>query len=129
MTELTQERLKQVLSYNPDTGEFVCLVSRRRARAGSIAGRIRPDGYRAISIDDRDHLAHRTSRTDWRGFTCLVLGRTKKSIIGTGIGPITVGAIYVRQPPRKIGQTQAFGAEADRASRGSGCMGSDIRLN
>lgn len=57
---LTQERLKELLHYDPDTGVFTWKASRGRVRAGSVAGS--PDGgrgYIMIRIDGKKHLAHR----------------------------------------------------------------------
>ena len=57
---LTQERLKELLSYDPDTEEFRWRVTRGgTARAGSVAGYARPDGYIKIKIDGKFYLAHR----------------------------------------------------------------------
>jgi hypothetical protein len=57
--ELTAERLREVLSCNPETGLFTCKVSRGNIRAGSIAGIKRHDGYIRIYIDGRWYMAHR----------------------------------------------------------------------
>lgn len=58
---LTQERLKHLLHYNPDTGVFTWLSKpSRRINSGSIAGRIKPKkGYVEIGISGRIYLAHR----------------------------------------------------------------------
>lgn len=55
---LTQERLKQVLDYDPCTGVFTWKKARNlRTPAGSVAGTgVR---YKTISIDSRQYLAHR----------------------------------------------------------------------
>lgn len=67
---LTQERLKHLLHYNPDTGVFTWLSKpSRRINSGSIAGRIKPKkGYVEIGISGRIYLAHRlatTSQNQW----------------------------------------------------------------
>jgi HNH endonuclease len=51
--KLTAERLRQVLDYCPDTGEFRWLVRLSyRGQAGEIAGAFNgPDGHRRIGID------------------------------------------------------------------------------
>ena len=57
---MTPDRLREVLSYHPWTGEFrwkVCLSP--RAAAGSVAGRVTDQGFIKIRIDGRDYLAHR----------------------------------------------------------------------
>jgi hypothetical protein len=38
--ELTTERLREVLSYDPQTGVFVWMVAAGRARIGDIAGSV-----------------------------------------------------------------------------------------
>ena len=63
---LTLERLKELLSYNPEDGTFTWLVSTRgKVRAGAIAGSFGGYGgkYRTIHIgglrDGRKYYAHR----------------------------------------------------------------------
>ena len=57
---LTVERLREVLSYNPETGSWVWAktLSIRRV-AGCIAGDVKPNGYRFIGIDGHRYRAHR----------------------------------------------------------------------
>jgi hypothetical protein len=55
--ELTQERLKELISYDPLTGVFLWLVDRGGKRAGDVAG-CRKRTYIAISVDDRIYRAH-----------------------------------------------------------------------
>jgi len=59
MTELTQEQLQQLLSYDPDTGIFTNLKSRGRVKIGSVAGSKYSNGYICIAIDSKRYLAHR----------------------------------------------------------------------
>jgi len=57
---LTQDNLKKLLHYSPDTGVFTWLVSSaRRIKIGYIAGCIDPQGYRVISVNKRLYQAHR----------------------------------------------------------------------
>jgi hypothetical protein len=55
---LTAERLRELLSYDPETGVFAWKVSRRGVRPGQT-GNVRPDGYLRIGIDGVNHLANR----------------------------------------------------------------------
>lgn len=56
---LTQERVKQLLHYNPETGIFTWLSYRsRRAKKGDIAGTLK-DGRVELMIDRKHYKAHR----------------------------------------------------------------------
>lgn len=59
MKSLTLERLRECLSYDPDTGRFTRRISTSTAKAGAIAGSPRGDGYLVISVDNEQYLAHR----------------------------------------------------------------------
>lgn len=56
---LTSERLKELLSYNSETGDFHWLVQRGRAKKGDLAGCTNVYGYRQITIDQKQYRAHR----------------------------------------------------------------------
>lgn len=56
--KLTQERLKEVLHYNPATGIFTNRLARSNVKVGSIAGGRRGDGYILIQIDGIQYYAH-----------------------------------------------------------------------
>lgn len=60
MKELTQERLKELLSYDPDTGVFTWLKpSSTRLKQGDIAGTPHNKGYLVIRVNYQRYLAHR----------------------------------------------------------------------
>jgi hypothetical protein len=49
---ITQSRLKELLHYNLDTGEFTWIVpTSYRVRCGDVAGNVHHSGYRTISIN------------------------------------------------------------------------------
>lgn len=57
---LTAERLRGVVSYDPETGVFVWKVNPSNRRVGDECGDIKKDsGYRLISVDCRRYRAHR----------------------------------------------------------------------
>jgi hypothetical protein len=58
--KLTAERLRELLTYDPDTGLFIRRVNRqgRWGKAGTVAGHINPHGYRVIWIG-ANYMAHR----------------------------------------------------------------------
>ena len=56
---ITQERLKEVLDYNPDSGIFRWIESAGNVPAGAEAGTSTDEGYIQIRIDGRGYLAHR----------------------------------------------------------------------
>jgi hypothetical protein len=63
---VSQDRLKQLLDYDPESGVFKWRERRSRlAHAGSVAGSVSKasrhngGGYRWIGVDGREYLAHR----------------------------------------------------------------------
>ena len=57
---LTQEELKKILSYNPETGVFAWTATvARNVKAGKIAGSLNDKGYRQIQIKGKRYMAHR----------------------------------------------------------------------
>lgn len=59
--DLTAQRLRELLHYNSETGDFTRRVSGRgrRAKAGCVAGCKSCHGYTSISVDGRLYRAHR----------------------------------------------------------------------
>lgn len=51
--------MRDILEYDPDTGVFIWLRTKAKARAGEEAGFIDVHGYRRISINGIKHYAHR----------------------------------------------------------------------
>jgi hypothetical protein len=57
--ELTQERLKELVEYNPETGVFTRKTSYGAHKKDSVAGTVCSNGYRAIVIDRQAYKEHR----------------------------------------------------------------------
>ena len=58
--KITQERLKELLSYDPDTGLFFWRkIKGGWGKPGKPAGGTNGEGYRQIGIDRRYYFAHR----------------------------------------------------------------------
>lgn len=71
--ELTQDRLKELLEYNPETGIFRRKTSYGAHVAGNRAGTICSNGYRAITIANQAYKEHRLA-------FLYILGYIPKSI-------------------------------------------------
>lgn len=53
---ITSERLREVMTYDPATGVFVWLVDRKKAKVGARAGYLK-NGYRLIAVDGGKYQA------------------------------------------------------------------------
>lgn len=56
---MDQMRLKEILDYEPSTGEFKWKASRLRSSVGSVAGTKHGGGYLAVMLDGNGYLMHR----------------------------------------------------------------------
>jgi len=65
-SDLTAERLREMLQYDPDTGVFTWIVGSIRNPAGSTAGTTRST-YQTISIQYVRHFAHRLAWLHYYG--------------------------------------------------------------
>ena len=57
---ISAERLREVLDYNPETGEFTWKIATgRRVRVGGRAGTVSAKGYIVIKVFNINYQAHR----------------------------------------------------------------------
>lgn len=56
---ISQKRLKEVLSYDPETGIFIWVLKRKGVKVGEECGRLSVYGYREICID---YVLYRANR-------------------------------------------------------------------
>lgn len=65
---LTQNELKRLLEYDPESGIFTRRVSRGGMKAGSVAGCLRPYGYTSIRVGGKDYQSHRLAFLYMEGY-------------------------------------------------------------
>lgn len=60
LAHVTQNRLKELLDYSPETGLFKWKIAHsRRVHVGDVAGSLSPKGYVLIGVDGCVYRAHR----------------------------------------------------------------------
>lgn len=64
---LTAERVRELLDYDPATGIFTRRVRRGKCRAGSVAGCVAHHGYIVIYVDGTLYYAHRLAWLHYYG--------------------------------------------------------------
>ena len=68
--KLTQERLQELLTYNPETGIFTWNINKSsKAQKNSVAGCSDNYGYIIITIDNKPYKAHRLAFLYVSGYT------------------------------------------------------------
>ena len=104
MRVLTQERLKEVVRYEPEVGEFYWVANSpwRAGVAGERAGSPHAGGYRAITIDRVKYLEHRLA---W--------------FYQYGIFPKQLDHINRNRKDNRIANLREATAEQNRANRGA----------
>lgn len=56
---LTQERVRELFDYDPETGELIHKITKGRSKKGAVAGLINDKGYRVLGADGGIYRAHR----------------------------------------------------------------------
>lgn len=77
---LTQDRLKELLHYNPDTGVFTRLTDSIKFKSGDVAGYVDKDGYVQISLDGKRMPGHRLAFLYMSGELPKVFGDHKNGV-------------------------------------------------
>lgn len=57
--DLTQEYVKSIMHYDPETGHFKYIVKVRGVKPNTVIGYLQDDGYIRLSINYEKYLAHR----------------------------------------------------------------------
>lgn len=59
MVDLTHKRLRELVTYDPETGLMRWRIARPRARPGDLIGTKSPEGYLRVEINGRCYRVHR----------------------------------------------------------------------
>jgi len=91
---ITQQRLKELLHYEPDTGIFTWRVNRSNVRAGDIAGFLTLNNRRRISVDGVNYFAYRLAWLYVYGeFPYGILDHVNRDSSYDGIGNLRIATV------------------------------------
>jgi len=109
---LTQKRLRELLFYNSETGDFMWLVSRGGVSKGTIAGTI-SHGYVLIRIDGIYYRAHRLAwlymTGEWPADEIDHINRDKSYNAWCNLREATKSENMINGPPQKRNHLQVKG--------------------
>lgn len=116
---LTIERVREFLSYDPETGVFRWRVARGGMRAGDVAGSTIGAGYVYISIDDHPYLAHQLAwllmTGEWPQTTVDHRDRDKTNNRWSNLRPATKGQQLMNRTAPKNNTSGVRGVTWDAA--------------
>jgi len=116
VTELTANRLRHLLTYDPVTGVFRWLnPTNRRLRCGAVAGTPHNRGYTSISLDGVQYLAHRLAwlhvHGHWPPGDLDHRDRDKRNNRIANLRPATRGENVANTPVRRNSASGVKGVE------------------
>ena len=128
---LTQERVKELFSYNETTGYFTRLTSvkGRYSSAGSIAGCIEQNGYRSISIDNKRIKAHKLVFLYTQGVIPAMVDHIDGNKDNNSLSNLRIVTADQNQKNRKLGCNNISGISGVRWLSKSRKWQADIRVN
>ena len=121
MAELTQQRLQELLDYDPETGVFVWRKSPRSGWEGKQAGSVHSKGYVHIRIDGKGYKAHRLAwlyvHGDWPSGEIDHINRVKTDNRMSNLRDVD-GSVNAMN--RKVRSTNASGVSGVRQRSDNG---------
>lgn len=127
---ITQERLKSLLMYNADTGDFLWRVSRGRVKAGSKAGSTNGTDYVQLRLDGYNYKAHRLAWLyvygEWPPAEIDHINRVRCDNRISNLRSVTRAQNHQNRNKPKHNTSGYVGVSFHRRS---GCWRADIKIN
>lgn len=118
--ELTVERLKAVVHYDPSTGLFTRLITAGPAKAGSVAGCKNAAGYIIFRVDGKLYYAHRLAwfymTGEWPDPECDHEDKDRSNNRWGNLRPATHGQNQHNRAANKSNETGINGAHWSRVA-------------
>jgi hypothetical protein len=128
---LTQERIKELFTYDESTGYFRRLksVSGYNSSVGSVAGALESNGYRSISIDNKRIKAHKLVFLYNLGYIPNIVDHIDGNRDNNRLDNLRDVSQDINQKNKKLDKRNTSGLMGVRFLKNSNKWQADIRVN
>lgn len=132
---ITQERLRQLFSYDENSGEFLRIKGVKKASAGVLAGTKALNGYITISVDCKRYYAHRLAWLYSYGFMPRQIDHIDRDRSNNALANLRAASNSQNGANKPMGKKECGGFKGVRKKKGAKnwtarikCEGSEIYL-
>jgi hypothetical protein len=116
---LTQEYVRELFDYNPETGSLLWKKPRKKINVGDIAGTIDSYGYLRVGIDGRKYKNHQIVFLYWYGYLPMTIDHINREKLDnriTNLRPVNAAQNAMNQGRDKRNKSGFKGVSWDKGT-------------